>query len=284
MATPSKSGKNLIEYNCKNGVYSLDGTTIKPLGYLSSITLDKNITTNDKYGDGELVLSLISDKGSTGSLELTARDYDFEKDLGFMMGISQGLAEVQVLQNKSIAIGFECYMTDNSGITKTKKVWLIGVNVSPASDSLSQNTDTTNENAASYGITVKGVNLKAIGGGSDYVDSNGNTIKVFKVVSIPTDAGYATFLDSVPTPEAVGNRTVTVTKDTNTSAVTIVNQNNDPITTSVNNGDIITITATFATDYEVDTMTVNGVAFTNGSTFLVNSDVAVVVTSKATEA
>ena len=283
MATPSKAGKNLIEYNCKNGVYSIDGTTIKPLGYLSSITLDKNITTNDKYGDGELVLSLINDKGSTGTLELTARDYEFEKDLGFLLGISQGLAEVQVLQNKNISVGFECYYTDNAGVTRTKKVWLIGVNVAPASDSLSQNTDSTNENAASYGITVKGVNLKAIGGGSDYVDANGNTIKVFKVVSIPTDSGYATFLDSVPVPEAVGNRTVSVTKDTNTTSVTIKNQNNETVTTTANNGDVLTITAAFATNYEVNTMTVNGVAFTNGSTFLVNSNVAVVVTSKSSE-
>ena len=209
MATPSKTGKNLIEYNCKNGVYSLDGSTIKPLGYLSAITLDKNISTSEKYGDGELVLSLLSDKGSTGSLELTARDYDFEKDLGFAMAISQGLAEIQVLQNKNISVGFECYYTDNTGVTKTKKVWLIGVNVSPAGESLSQNTDTTNESAASYGITVKGVNLKATGGETDYVDANGNTIKVFKVSSVPTDSGYSSFLDSVPTPTQLATVNVT---------------------------------------------------------------------------
>ena len=204
MATPSKEGKKLIEYNCKNGVYNLGGddSTIKPLGYLTSVTLDKNIQTKDIYGDGDLQLSILSDKGSTGTLEMTAKDDEFDIDLGFAMKITQGLAEVQVLQNKTIAIGFECYITTTDGVTKTKKVWLLGVNVSPASDGLSQNTDTINESTASYGITVKGTYLKATGGTTDYVDSNGNTIKVYKVTSVPSDTGYDTFLDSVPVPTA----------------------------------------------------------------------------------
>ena len=204
MATPSKEGKKLIEYNCKNGVYNLGGddSTIKPLGYLTSVTLDKNIQTKDIYGDGDLQLSILSDKGSNGTLEMTAKDDEFDIDLGFAMKITQGLADIQVLQNKSIAIGFECYITTTDGITKTKKVWLLGVNVSPASDGLSQNTDTINENTASYGITVKGTNLKATGGATDYVDANGNTIKVYKITSLPSDTGYATFLDSVPVPTA----------------------------------------------------------------------------------
>lgn len=200
MPTPSKQGKNLIEYNCKNGVYSLDKSTVKPLGFLSAVTTEKNTTTTEKYGDGELQLSLINDKGSTGSLELTARDYDFETDLGFAQKIAQGLAEIQVLQNKNIYIGFECYITTNDGITKTKKVWFYGVNVAPAGQSLAQNTDGSNESVASYPITIKGENLKSTDGSSDFVDSNGNTIKVFKVSSVPTDDGYETFLDSVPTP------------------------------------------------------------------------------------
>ena len=200
MATPNKEGKVLIQYNCKNGVYSVDGSEVKPLGYLASATLDSNIGTKDIYGDGELQLSILSDKGLTGSLEMTAQDEAFETDLGFLKAIEQGLARVQVLQNKTISIGFETYITTSDGITKTKKVWLLGVNVSPSGESLSQNTETINEVTASYPLTVKGTNLKATGGSTDAVDENGNTIKVFKVTTIPTDSGYATFLDSVPTP------------------------------------------------------------------------------------
>ena len=110
MAVPSKAGKNIIEFNCKNGVYSVDGSTVKPLGYLTAISTEKNIDTKDIYGDGEIILSQMNDKGSTGSLEMTARDDDFEKDLGFEMEIEQGLAEAQVLCNVDIAVVAECYI------------------------------------------------------------------------------------------------------------------------------------------------------------------------------
>lgn len=200
MATPSKAGKTLIQYNCKNGVYSIDGTEVEPLTFLSSITTDKNITSTDLYGDGELQVTLISDRGSTGTLEMTAHDEEFEVALGFLQELSNGMGEVQVVKNKTISIGFETYFMGNDGVQKTKKVWFLGVNVSPAGEPLSQNTDAINNSAASYPITIKGVNLKATGGTNDYVDENGNTIKVFKISSVPTNAGYETFLDSVPTP------------------------------------------------------------------------------------
>ena len=220
----SKAGKTFIEYNCKNGVYSVDGTTVKPLTYLSSVTLDKSISTDNKYGDGEVVLALMTDSGFTGTLETTARDADFEKDLGFVEEIAQGLADVQVLENKTVSIGFECYVTDDQGVTKTKKVWLMGVNVAPASDSLSQNTDGSNESTASYGLTVKGVNLKDTAGTDDYRDANGNTKKVYKVSSLPTDASYDAFFNSVPTPseKAPTPTTCTVTFSTTPEAATIV--------------------------------------------------------------
>ena len=200
MATPSKQGKTLIQYNCKNGVYSVDGTEVKPLTFLASVTTDKNTTSTDIYGDGEIQVTLLNDRGSTGTLEMTARDEDFEIALGFMQELSNGKGEVQVVENKTISIGFEAYFMGSDGVQKTKKVWFLGVNVSPAGETLSQNTDAINNTTASYPITIKGVNLKATGGTSDYVDANGNTIKVFKLSSVPTDTGYATFLDSVPTP------------------------------------------------------------------------------------
>ena len=200
MATPSKTGKTLIQYNCKNGVYSVDGTEVEPLTFLSSITTDKNTTSTDIYGDGETQVTLLNDRGSTGTLEMTARDTEFEIALGFMQELSNGMGEVQVVQNKTISIGFETYYMGNDGIQKTKKVWFLGVSVNPAGETLSQNTDAINNTSASYPITIKGVNLKATGGTTDYVDANGNTKKVFKISSVPTDSGYSTFLDSVPTP------------------------------------------------------------------------------------
>lgn len=207
MAVPSKAGKNIIEFNCKNGVYSADGQTVKPLGYLTAISTEKNVDTKDIYGDGEIILSQMNDKGSTGSLEMTARDDDFEKDLGFEMEIEQGLAEVQVLGNVDIAVGAECYIvvkdkTSGKAVQKTKKVWWLNVNVSPAGTSLSQNTDTTNEATVSYPLTIKGVNLMGADGITEYVDENGNTRKIFKISCLPDNPNYATFLDTVPVPKA----------------------------------------------------------------------------------
>ncbi len=194
-----KQGKNLIEFNCKNGVYSVGGT-VEHLGYLSAVTIDRAISTTPIYGDGETQLTLVTDTGGTGTLEMTSKDTDFEKALGFIMEIAGGMAEIEVIKNTPISIGFESEFIDDSKTKKTKKVWLFGVTVAPASDSLSQSTDAVNNNAASYALTILGTNLKATGGTEDYKDSNGNTIKVWKQSSVPTDANYATFLDSVPTP------------------------------------------------------------------------------------
>lgn len=206
MAGPSKAGKNIIEFNCKNGVYSVDGSTVKPLGYLTAISTEKNVDTKDIYGDGEIVLSQMNDKGFTGSLELTANDTDFEKDLGFAMEIEQGLADVQVMGSESIAIGVECYIVvkdaQGKAVQKTKKVWFLNCNVSPASTSLSQNTDTTNEATVSYPLTIKGVNLMGADGITEHVDANGNTRKIFKISCLPDNTNYATFLDTVPVPKA----------------------------------------------------------------------------------
>lgn len=207
MAVPSKAGKNIIEFNCKNGRYSVDGTTVKPLGYLTAISTEKNVDKKDIYGDGEIILSQITDKGSTGSLEMTSRDDDFEKDLGFEMEIEQGLAEVQVLGNVDAAIGAECYIVVKDSISgkavqKTKKVWWLNVNVSPAGTSLSQNTEGTNEATVSYPLTIKGVNLMGADGVTEYVDENGNTRKIFKISCLPDNPAYETFLDTVPVPKA----------------------------------------------------------------------------------
>ena len=198
----SKAGKNFKTFNCKNGVYSVDGKTVKPLTYLNAVNLDRNIATNNLYGDGGVVLALTNDSGISGTLETTARDVDFEQDLGFVEEITQGLAEVQVLGSKTVSIGYECYDLDDQGNQKTKKVWLIGVNVAPASESLSQNTDGMNDSPASYGLTVKGENLKDSAGTADYTDANGNTKKVYKISCLPTNANYDTFFDNVPTPTA----------------------------------------------------------------------------------
>lgn len=209
MAIPSKAGKDLVQFNCRNGVYSVDGQTIKPTTYLTAINTEKNIDTKPFYGDGELIYEFINDKGSTGSLETTTNDTQLEMDLGFLMEIENGnIAEVQVLSSKSIAVGAECFLLteDEQGraVQKVKKVWWLNVNVGPAGTSLSQTTDGINEAPVSYPLTIKGVNLMSADGVSEYVDENGNTRKVFRVSCLPNNPNYATFLDTVPVPKVKG--------------------------------------------------------------------------------
>jgi hypothetical protein len=69
------------------------------------------------------------------------------------------------------------------------------------STNLSQTTDTVNANVYSIPIKSMGTNLKQEDGLKDYIDSNGNTIVVRKISSLPGDAGYDTFGDTVPVPK-----------------------------------------------------------------------------------
>jgi hypothetical protein len=200
----SKSGKILAQFNVKNGQYKTADGQLASLTWLTKVSLDKNLATQTIYGDGEPQLTIINDKGFTGTLGMTARDDDFEKANGIQMEITGGSAEVQQKSVKENAIYFETEYTGSDGVTKVKKVWLFGVEVSTPNESLDQNTDGINISTVEYPITVKGTYLKATGGASDYVDATtGQKVKVFKVSAVPTDTGYSTFGDAVPTPTAI---------------------------------------------------------------------------------
>lgn len=199
----SKDGKTLVQFNVRNGQYKTASGNLSSLAWLTKVSLDKNLATQAIYGDGELQMNLINDKGFTGILGLTARDKNFEIANGMQKAVSGATAEIQQLVIPENAIYFETDYIENK-VSKSKKVWLFGVEVSAPSESLDQNTDSVNIGNAEYSITVKGTNLKAVGGAADYVDADtGKTVKVFKLSSIPTDNGYANFGDSVPVPTAI---------------------------------------------------------------------------------
>ena len=79
----SKTGKTLIGYNVKNGQYAL--LTITLLGQQQvwlgwqNFRKEKNLATKELYGDGDLQLLLVNDKGFTGTIGMTARDEDYEE-------------------------------------------------------------------------------------------------------------------------------------------------------------------------------------------------------------
>lgn len=198
-----KTGKILAEFNAKNGQYKTSSGTLSSLAWLTKVALEKVLNTNDLYGDGDLQLTMVSDRGSTGTITMSAHDEEFETALGFKQAITDGVAEIQQVAKTSGSLYFETQYVGSDGAVKTKKVWLFGVEVSTPSETFDQNTDNINTNVVEYGIVVRGTNLKNSAGTADYTDANGNTRKVYKMTSIPTDEHYATFGDAVPVPKAL---------------------------------------------------------------------------------
>lgn len=204
MATPDKTGKDLAQFNVKNAVYALEGTpsTVKPLTWMNTFSKDRNITKKALYGDGEMIVSLASDRNVSGTVGATARDDDFEKDIGLIIEPSGGgTAEVAVKSMPRISFGFETDFVGKDGIRKTKKTWVFGMQVSPPNESFTQDQDDITQSTADYSYTAYGVDLQAASGGTVYVDENGQTVKVFSYSKKPGDDGYDTFLDSVPVPK-----------------------------------------------------------------------------------
>ena len=118
------------------------------------------------------------------------------------METDAGLAEIAVKSTQRVNIGFETEYKEKGMPVKTKKVWILNVQVSPPNESLTQNQDDITESTYDYNYTGYGVNLKDSAGSEDYVDENGNTVRIYTATALPDDDNYDTFLDSVPTPKA----------------------------------------------------------------------------------
>lgn len=211
----SKEGKVLIEFNVKNGKYAIQDNlgqyTIKPLTWLNSFSKEKDLSTTDIYGDGEKVLTLVNDKGFTGVLGMTAQDLQYNEDLGFNATISNGLAEIKQRTIRTHAIYFETEFAGADGVIKTKKVWVFGVETQAPSEAYEQTTDNINNSMVDYNITIKGTNLQIPSGNTtvDATDEYGNVIKIWTLSSLPGDANYETFGDTVPVPLVEGSTTPT---------------------------------------------------------------------------
>lgn len=201
--TPNKAGKVLAQFNVKNAVYVFVGDTkVKPLTFMNTFSKDRNINTTTLYGDGEAQVSLSSDKTISGAIGTTARDDEFEVDLGIAEKLSDGSkAELAITSMKAINFGYETEFIGKDGITKTKKVWCLNVQVTPPNESLTQTQDNITQSSFDYNYTGYGEYVKAAEGEEDYIDpETGGKMRAYTVSKKPGDKGYETFLDSVPTP------------------------------------------------------------------------------------
>ncbi len=202
--TPNKTGKVLAQFNVKDAVYALVGeTTVKPLTFMNTFSKDRNINTTTLYGDGEAQVSLASDRTISGAIGTTARDEEFEAALGISEVLGDGSrAELAITAMKAVNFGYETEFIGKDGITKTKKVWILNVQISPPNESLTQTQDSVTQSTFDYNYTGYGEFVKTADGSEDYVDSEtGCKMRAYTVSKKPGDSGYETFLDSVPTPK-----------------------------------------------------------------------------------
>ena len=204
MSTTGKNGKDLVQYNVQNAVYSLAGDSsgaVKSLTFMNTFSKDRNVTVKDFYGDGELQDSAFSDLTISGAIGTTARDEEFEKDLGFLQTLASGLTgELSVTSTTRVHLGFETFIKKKGQPVQVKRVWVFNLQISPPSESLTQNKEDITESTVDYNYKGYGVNLKKADGTEDYVDDNGMKKKVFTVSSRPSDKGYADFFKTVPVP------------------------------------------------------------------------------------
>lgn len=193
----------LFKFNVKNVKYAVPALgvygAVKDLAYANSISLEADYNEIKLYGDGEILAVLGDDKGKTGTLSVTTIEKDYEVDMKRSMEAQSGLAEIQQRGSVEHAIYFE---TDavKDGIAFTVKRWLFGVSTGKASETYSQTTDDPTINNYDYPLTILGTNLKKATGDDNYVDANGNTIRVFSLTAFPEDADFATFGAAVPIP------------------------------------------------------------------------------------
>lgn len=193
----------LFKFNVKNVKYSVPVAgvfgTVKDLAYANSISLEADYNETKLYGDGQILAVLGDDKGKTGTLSVVVIEKDYEVDMKRALEAANGLAEVQQRGSVEHALYFEVDAIKD-GVAITIKRWLFGVTTGKASETYNQTTDDPTINPYEYPLTILGTNLKAATGDSDYVDANGNTIRVFSLTAYPEDTDYATFGASVPTP------------------------------------------------------------------------------------
>jgi len=197
----------MVKFNCKNLKYSIPTapkTYPAPIeiAYATAVTLEADYNETKLYGDGMVIGIIGDDKGKTGTIGVTNIEDDYEIACNRAILLDDGShGDIQQRATIEHAIYFEVDALV-LGVTKTVKFWMFGCITGKAGETFQQTEDDPTINNYEYPLTVLGQNLEANLSTDDFVDTNGNTIKVFRMKSVPGDADYATFGDTVPTPKS----------------------------------------------------------------------------------
>ena len=196
-----------LAFNVKNVKYALESApgvwdTPEDLALADELTLEADYSEKVIYGDGKPQAVIADDRGMTGSLIVTAISQAYEIAMKRKMLIDGGVADVQQSGTVKHCIYYEFEVQEDNEI-KTVKAWLYGVYSGKPSETYSQTKEDPTINFYEHSLKIHGTKLQNALGTEDFVDANGNTLIVTRLVAWPTDTGYSTFEDSVPTPTAL---------------------------------------------------------------------------------
>jgi|GEM_PF-5409208 len=193
-----------VIFNVKECKYAVAATptVIKDVAYVDKISLQKNVSSQEVYGDGEVILEILADQGLSGALLLVNYPEDLLKDLGFLVEVDGGgLAEVAVQATKEVHIYVEVY-AHVDGQTKTVKMWIYNVTVQKPDLSYEQSKESPVFASFELPLKVLGVNLRDNTGLVDEVDADGMKTKVWRKYVKPGNTDYADFGTTFALPKA----------------------------------------------------------------------------------
>lgn len=196
---------NEVQFNIKEVKFAVKSDlgeygAPEDLAYAESISLEPTYQSQHLYGDGLIIGEITSDKGMTGSLAIVQPSDVYEIAMKRKRLVAGGTADITQKDSVEHAIYFEVDSL-SGGVNKTVKVWLLNVTSGKPTETFTQSKENPTINNLEIPLVILGETLKNADGTADYVDENGNTVKVTRIVSRPTDANYATFGDAVPVPK-----------------------------------------------------------------------------------
>lgn len=195
--SPAYHGVDNAKYSMRGDDGSVGKTVVK-FPYIKSVSFEPTLEQQPIYANNQKILATVSDQGYTGSIGTTAQDRDFEKSLGQIMDVSNGLADVNLNSLKRFDYYYEYKEETKNGVLYTVKVWVLNCEATKASKNHQTDTNTNTIGEYSYPLTVYGDKIMDSEGKEVYTDENGNELTATRVISVPSDAGYKTFGDSVP--------------------------------------------------------------------------------------
>lgn len=183
------------------GVDNAPGTEIKKLLYAKSIALSAIIDRQDVYADDRLIMAIPADQGYEGTFGTTDQDIPFETDVGLVMVLSSGVANVKMTGYTRFDFYHEFKRHLSTGQAYTVKAWVLNCEAGKADINNETDTNTLTIGTYSYPLRVYGEKVLDAAGTNPFRDALGNEKVATIIRAMPGDEGYDEFEKTVPVPK-----------------------------------------------------------------------------------